>query len=164
MEVRLGNPKRQTDAERFMMNLVGRAGVEPAMFLTCLIYSQMSSPTGRIYPYQLEQHKRLELSPPVWKTGMLTIEHQCCKWRYRVKNFLEELTSKQFLMEIHYDINCFLKQFFSCSLYYYYSTKTLKSQDVLSLKTLKYTVFLVFLAFLFVLHFKYVRCKKHFAF
>lgn len=99
MEVRLGNPKRQTDAERFMMNLVGRAGVEPAVFLTCLIYSQMSSPTGRIYPYQLEQHKRLELSPPVWKTGMLTIEHQCCKWRYRVENFLEELTSKQFLMK-----------------------------------------------------------------
>ena len=149
MEVRLENPKRQTDAERFMMNLVGRAGIEPAVFLMCLIYSQMSSPTGRIYPYQLEQHKRLELSPPVWKTGMLTIEHQCCKWRYRVKNFLEELTSKQF---------------FSCSLYYYYSTKTLKSQEVLSLKTLKYTVFLVFLAFLFVLHFKYVRYKKHFAF
>ena len=26
----------------------------------------------------LEQHTRFELVPPVWKTGVLTIEHQCC--------------------------------------------------------------------------------------
>ena len=80
-------------------------------------------------------------------------------WKLFGRTDLETVFNKKY-----YGINCFLKQFFSCSLYYYYSTKTLKSQEVLSLKTLTDTVFLVFLAFLFVVHFKYVRYKKHFAF
>lgn len=31
--------------------MVGRVGIEPTMFLMCLIYSQVRSPTTHIYPY-----------------------------------------------------------------------------------------------------------------
>lgn len=34
-----------------LASVVGRAGIEPTVFLVCLIYSQVSSPAGHIYPY-----------------------------------------------------------------------------------------------------------------
>ena len=37
--------------------MVGRVGIEPTVFLMCLIYNQVSSPTGRTDPYKAEGRK-----------------------------------------------------------------------------------------------------------
>ena len=62
----------------------------------------------------MEQYKGFEPSPPVWKTGMLTIEHQyCICWFIR----LLVLQTLSVLSDINQIRSGFLLQFRICSLY-----------------------------------------------